>query len=99
MLRKIAIHMHVKKSMFSIMNFINIIIMPNASKLTFCEKGSVKTFALSGMIYRCIAKMTGRSKTVSNTCRWLKNEYGEKSSGGRPKSLSLRDEREILKLA
>ncbi|GIY01392.1 transposable element Tc3 transposase [Caerostris darwini] len=48
---------------------------------------------------RAIAIKIGRSKTVVNNFFKLKDKYGKKNTGGRPKALSSRDERRVCSLA
>ncbi|KFM63293.1 Transposable element Tc3 transposase, partial [Stegodyphus mimosarum] len=50
------------------------------------------------MSSRAIAIKIGRSKTVVNNFLKLKDNYGKKNTGGRPKALSSRDERRVCQL-
>ncbi|KAF8770157.1 Transposable element Tc3 transposase like protein [Argiope bruennichi] len=73
--------------------------MAKGKKLTDHERGQIEALASTGMSSRAIAIKIGRSKTVVNNFLKLKDNYGKKNTGGRPKALSSRDERRVCQLA
>ncbi|KAF8788793.1 Transposable element Tc3 transposase like protein [Argiope bruennichi] len=73
--------------------------MAKCKKLTDRERGQIEALSSTGMSSRAIAIKIGRSKTVVNNFLKLKDNYGKKNTGGRPKALSSRDERRVCQLA
>ncbi|KAF8763116.1 hypothetical protein HNY73_021331 [Argiope bruennichi] len=73
--------------------------MAKGEKLTDRERGPIEALSSTEMSSRAIAIKTGRSKTVVNNFLKLKDNYGKKNTGGRPKALSSRDERRVCQLA
>ncbi|KAF8792895.1 Transposable element Tc3 transposase like protein [Argiope bruennichi] len=73
--------------------------MAKGKKLTDRERGQIEALSSTGMSSRAIAIKIGRSKTVVNNFLKLKDNYGKKNTGGRPKALSSRDERRVFQLA
>ncbi|KAF8783447.1 Transposable element Tc3 transposase like protein [Argiope bruennichi] len=73
--------------------------MGKGKKLTDRERGQIEALSSTGMSSRAIAIKIGRSKTVVNNFFKLKDNYGKKNTGGRPKALSSRDERRVCQLA
>ncbi|KAF8786459.1 Transposable element Tc3 transposase like protein [Argiope bruennichi] len=73
--------------------------MAKSKKLTDRERGQIEALSSTGMSSRAIAIKIGRSKTAVNNFFKLKDNYGKKNTGGRPKALSSRDERRVCQLA
>ena len=73
--------------------------MPARKRLTEFEKGQIVALSSQGFSCRAVAIRIERSKSVVNNFLRLKDSYGKKNSGGRPKKLSPREERRVLKLA
>ncbi len=72
--------------------------MAKGKKLTAHERGQIEAFTSTGMSSRTIAIKIGRSKTEVNIFLKLKDNYGKKITGGRPKALSSCDERRVCRL-
>ncbi|KAF8792891.1 putative 3' like protein [Argiope bruennichi] len=73
--------------------------MEKGKKLTDRERGQIEALSSTGMSSRAIAIKIGRSKTVVNNFFKLKDNYGKKNTGERPKAFSSRDERRVCQLA
>jgi IS30 family transposase len=73
--------------------------MAKCKKLTTHERGKIEAFSSTGMSSHTIAIKIGRSKTVVNNILKLKDNYGKKNTGGRPKALSSCDGRRVCRLA
>ncbi|KAF8791689.1 hypothetical protein HNY73_003382 [Argiope bruennichi] len=73
--------------------------MAKGKKLTDRKRGQIEALSSTRMSSRAIAIKIGRSKTVVNNILKLKDNYGKKNTGGRPKALSSRDERRVCQLA
>jgi len=73
--------------------------MPKNRRLNDLEKGKIDAFSECGWSCRKISDRMVRSKTVVSNYLKLKEKYGKKNTGGRPKSLSQREERKVVRLA
>lgn len=73
--------------------------MPRANQLTDYEKGLIDGLSVQGLSRRQIAKEVNRSPCVVNNYLKLGENYGTKKSPGRPKKLTDRDCRQILRLS
>ena len=68
-------------------------------KLIEFESGRIDAFSFSRFNSRTIVKNIGRSKTVVNNLLNLNDNYLKTNSGGRPKTLSSREEQTVLRVA
>ena len=73
--------------------------MPRGKRLTEFERGQITELRKSGCKLREIARRLKRSVNAINQFVNNPDEYGTRHSPGRPKALSERDERKILRLA
>ena len=73
--------------------------MAKGKRLTDRERGMIEAYSSTGMSSRNIAAKIGRSKTAVNNFLKLKDTYGKKNAGGRPKALSSLAERRVWRLA
>ena len=73
--------------------------MPRTKRLTEFKKGQTVALSSSGLNSQTIAKKMGRFKTIVENFFNLNDNYGRSESGGRPKSLSSREERTALRIA
>ena len=75
----------------------NTFVMPLGARLTDVERGQVDVLAGQGLSNRAIATTIGRSPTVVDNYRKDPVGYGAKNRGGRPRKLTIRDERMIAR--
>lgn len=73
--------------------------MGRKSKLSAYEKGKIDALRAQGVSFREIARQLGRSDHVVRNYCSNPQQYGSKSSPGRPKKLSPRQKRDIIRLA
>lgn len=73
--------------------------MPRISKLSEREKGQIDALRTENKAYRAIVRQIGRSEyVVRHYCEDPEN-YAKEKSLGRPRALSVCDERRISKIA
>jgi transposase len=73
--------------------------MPSGPKLTDLEKGQIIAYKQQGLSYRAISRKINRSDKVVRYYLADTDNYGTKTSPGRPSKLSARDKRKIIKNA
>ena len=73
--------------------------MGRGNSLTDYEKGRIDALHQGGSTIAAIARDLGRSRNVVRNYLTLGEEYGTRTSGGRPRVLSERDERQVIRLA
>ena len=71
--------------------------MPRGKKLTEEEQGKIRAFKEAGLSNREIGRRIGRSRTPINNFLNDPKGYNAVHAGGRPKVLSERDERQIIR--
>ena len=76
-----------------------IVTMPRGPLLSEFERGQVTALRESGCSMREIARRLKRSIRVISNYLASPDNYGKNHAGGKPKALSERDKRQILRLA
>lgn len=71
--------------------------MGRKKPLSDFEKGQIAAFNKAGLSSRNIARQIGRSPHVVNNFLHLGSKYGKKKSTGRPRKLTMRQERLVVK--
>lgn len=72
--------------------------MGSGKPLTEHERGQITAYKDAGLSNRAIAQRIGRSARVVNNFVRLGDQYGTKTSTGRPRSLSARQERHVCRM-
>ena len=73
--------------------------MGRGTRLTEYEKGRIDVLHQTGASQAAIARDLGRSRSVVQNYLSLGADYGTRTSGGRPRALTERDERQVIRLA
>lgn len=73
--------------------------MPRGKRLSEFEKGKITGMRQDGKSYRAIAKALKRSRHVVKNYLDNPDNYGTKRRPGRPRKLTARDQRSIIKSA